>query len=47
MRRENPKAMNPEAQGGYAWLDTPDKVLHVDERVLEFTSNTPGGEASG
>jgi hypothetical protein len=33
----NPDAMNPDPQPGHVWLDTPGKVLHVEERVLEFT----------
>jgi hypothetical protein len=33
--------MNPEPLPGYVWLDTPGKVLHVEERVLEFTDEPP------
>jgi hypothetical protein len=32
----NPAAMNPDPLPGYVWLDTPGKVLHVEERQLEF-----------
>jgi hypothetical protein len=32
----NPEAMRPEPLPGYVWLDTPGKVLHVEERYLEF-----------
>jgi hypothetical protein len=32
----NPEAMNPDPLPGYVWLDTPGKVLHADERHLEF-----------
>jgi hypothetical protein len=32
----NEEAMNPEPLPDYVWLDTPEKVLHVEERVLEF-----------
>jgi hypothetical protein len=28
---------------GHVWLETPGKVLHVDERVLEFTDELPSG----
>jgi hypothetical protein len=28
--------MHPDPLPGYVWLDTPEKVLHVEERVLEF-----------
>jgi hypothetical protein len=33
----NPEAMNPVPLEGHVWLDTPGKVLHTDERHLEFT----------
>jgi hypothetical protein len=32
----NSEAMNPEPLLGYVWLDAPGKVLHVEERQLEF-----------
>jgi hypothetical protein len=32
----NPEAINPEPLPGYVWLDAPGKVLHVEERQLEF-----------
>jgi hypothetical protein len=32
----NPEAMNPESLPGYLWLNAPGKVLHVEERQLEF-----------
>ena len=28
--------MNPDPLPGYVWLETPEKVLHIEERVLEF-----------
>ena len=31
-----------QALPGYVWLDVPGKVLHVEERQLEFTSEQPG-----
>jgi hypothetical protein len=37
----NPEAMTPEPMPGHVWLETPGKVLHVDERVLEFTDVLP------
>ena len=39
----NPEAMNPVPLPGHVWLDTPGKVLHADERHLEFTGNPPEG----
>jgi hypothetical protein len=39
----NPDAMNPEPQAGHVWIDAPGKVLHVEERVLEFTDSPPSG----
>ena len=39
----NLEAMNPEPLPNYVWLDTPGKVLHTDERHLEFTDDPPGG----
>ena len=33
----NPEAMNPNSLPGYVWLELPRKVLHADERYLEFT----------
>jgi hypothetical protein len=38
-----PEAMNSEPLPGYVWLVTPGKVLHVDERVLEFTDELRSG----
>ena len=35
----NREAMTPEPMPGYVWLDTPAKVLYVDERHLEFTGD--------
>ena len=35
--------MNPDALPGYVWLATPGKVLHADERYLEFTDDPPAG----
>jgi hypothetical protein len=37
------EAMNSEPLPGYVWLVTPGKVLHVDERVLEFTDELRSG----
>ena len=37
----NPEAMTPEPMPGYVWLDAPGKVLHVDERMLEFRDSEP------
>jgi hypothetical protein len=39
----NPEAMNPVPLPGYVWLATPGKVLHADERYLEFTGDPPEG----
>ena len=39
----NPEAMKPDPLPGYVWLDTPGKVLHADERHLEFTGDPPEG----
>jgi hypothetical protein len=39
----NPEAMKPEPLEGHVWLDTPGKVLHADERYLEFTDQPPAG----
>ena len=39
----NPVAMRPEPLEGHVWLDTPGKVLHADERFLEFTDDPPAG----
>jgi len=36
----NPDAMDPDPLPGHVWLDTPGKVLHVGEHMLEFT-DTP------
>ena len=38
-----PRGDDPDPQPGFVWLDTPGKVLHMDERVLEFTDVLPGG----
>jgi hypothetical protein len=35
----NPEAMNPDPLSGYVWLELPGKVLHTDERHLEFTGD--------
>jgi hypothetical protein len=43
MLERNPQAMNPEPLPGYVWLATPGKVLHADERYLEFTGDPPEG----
>jgi hypothetical protein len=37
----NPEAMNQEPVKGYVWLDTPSKVLHVEEARLEFRDDPP------
>jgi hypothetical protein len=39
----NPEAMTPEPMPGHVWLETPGKVLHVVEWVLEFTDELPSG----
>jgi hypothetical protein len=39
----NPEAMNPVPLPGYVWLATPGKVLHADERQLEFTGDPEEG----
>ena len=41
MLERNPEAMTPEPMPGYVWLDAPGKVLHVDDRMLEFTDVPP------
>ena len=41
MLDRNPEAMNPVPLPGYVWLDTPGKVLHVEEHMLEFTEEHP------
>ena len=33
--------MRPEPLPGYVWLDTPGKVLHVEEARLEFRNDPP------
>jgi hypothetical protein len=38
--------MKPDPFPGYVWLETPGKVLHVGEHLLEFTWDTPESEAS-
>jgi hypothetical protein len=40
---QNPEAMKPDALPGYVWLATPGKVLHADERHLEFTGDPEEG----
>jgi hypothetical protein len=42
----NPEAMKPDPLPGYVWLQSPGKVLHVEERVLEFMWNTTEGGPS-
>jgi hypothetical protein len=37
----NLEAMNPDPHPGYVWLELPGKVLHTDERHLEFTDHLP------
>ena len=32
----NPEVLNPDPLPGYVWLATPGKVLHMEERYLEF-----------
>ena len=39
--QRNDDAMDPEPLGGHVWLDTPGKVLHAEERRLEFTDVPP------
>jgi hypothetical protein len=39
----NLEAMNPVPLPGRVWLDAPGKVLHADERFLEFTEDPPAG----
>jgi hypothetical protein len=39
----NPEAMNPEPLPGHVWLGRPGKVLHADQRSLEFTGDPPDG----
>ena len=39
----NPEAMNPDPLAGYVWLELSGKVLHTDERHLEFTDDPPEG----
>ena len=41
--RRNPEAMNPDPLTGYVWLEWPGKVLHAEERHLEFTGKPPEG----
>jgi hypothetical protein len=33
------EAMNPKPAVGYVWLDTPGKVLHTPEHLLEFRTS--------
>jgi hypothetical protein len=35
--------MDPNPHPGFVWLATPGKVLHADERFLEFTDHPPEG----
>lgn len=37
----NPEAMNPDPMPDYVWLDTPEKVLHVEESRLQFREDLP------
>jgi hypothetical protein len=37
----NLEAMTPDPLPGHVWLEIPGKVLHVEERVLEFTDVLP------
>jgi len=37
----NPEAMNPHTLPGFVWLASPRKVLHADERYLNFTGDLP------
>ena len=39
----NPEAMSPDPLPGYVWLEMPGKVLHTDERHLEFRYEPPEG----
>jgi hypothetical protein len=39
----NPEAVNPDPLPGFVWLATPGKMLHADERYLEFTDTPPAG----
>jgi hypothetical protein len=38
--------MNPVPLPSCVWLETPGKVLHVDEHLLEFMWDTPESRAS-
>jgi hypothetical protein len=38
----NLEAMSPDPLPGHVWLETPGKVLHVDEHLLEVTDEPPG-----
>jgi hypothetical protein len=39
---QKPEAiLNTEPLPGYVWLDTPGKVLHVEEALLEFRNDPP------
>jgi hypothetical protein len=40
------EAMNPEPLPDYVWLDAPGKVLHVEERLLEFVEPSCAGRYS-
>jgi hypothetical protein len=37
----NPEAMNPVPLSACVWLELPGKVLHAEERHLEFTDDLP------
>jgi hypothetical protein len=37
----NPEAMKPDPLPGYVWLDTPEKVLHVEASRLQFRQDLP------
>ena len=39
----NPDAMEPGPLPGYVWLATPGKVLHADQRHVEFPDRPPEG----
>ena len=40
---QNPEATYPDPLPGYVWLELPGKVLHTDERYLEFTDDPQRG----
>jgi hypothetical protein len=43
VHERNPEAMKPDPLPDHVWLTTPGKILHTDERHLEFTCDTPEG----